>query len=289
MRNLALRIVFPLSLATVLFGGGYAIGLGVDPALVPPLVIVLFLVLVTTAERWIPRMGWKPEPGERRTDFGFIGLSGLVDLLVNTALISLVVWLAGFFPAAMLQDVPLSVGIVGVLLVGGFGDYWAHRWAHEWSWWWKLHAVHHAPHRMVALNNMRLHPIDLGLKLAFANVPVLMLGFSPEALALAGAVKGLNIAFQHADLDLQHGFINYVFSTNSLHRWHHSANAKEANRNYGGVLSIYDLLFGSFHLPTDTAEPKKMGLFDPHHYPTHTVLRATVAPFCWRRCVLQKH
>ena len=105
--------------------------------------------------------------------------------------------------------------------------------------------MHHAPHRMVALNNLRHPPLDLALKLAFATVPLLALGFSVETLARVGALKGLNVAFQQANLDLRHGVLNYLIATNSVHRWHHSAKAGEAKANSGGFLVIYDLLFGS--------------------------------------------
>lgn len=115
--------------------------------------------------------------------------------------------------------------------------------------------------------------------------PVLLLGFSAEAIATAGAVQGVVVAFQHADVDLRHGLLNRVFATNSVHRWHHSARPDEANANYGGVLSLFDQAFGTYRVPPEHHEPQRMGLFAEHHYPVHAVVRSTVAPLCWRRCV----
>jgi sterol desaturase/sphingolipid hydroxylase (fatty acid hydroxylase superfamily) len=80
--------------------------------------------------------------------------------LARPALIGVVAAIAAWLPPNALAGLPRAAGAAGVLLAGGLGDYWAHRLGHACGWWWKLHAVHHAPHRMVALNNLRLHPLD---------------------------------------------------------------------------------------------------------------------------------
>lgn len=119
--------------------------------------------------------------------------------------------------------------------------------------------------------------------------PILLLGFSSEVLAMVGAVKGLTVAFQHANLDLRHGALNYLLATNSVHRWHHSADKHEVNGNYGGILVVFDLLFRSYRVPHEDLEPKQMGLFDERFYPIHSAWRSCVAPLCWQRCVETEH
>ncbi|MBL4634841.1 MAG: sterol desaturase family protein [Kofleriaceae bacterium] len=254
-------LLFPTSLLLAITGATFAIRHGTTLSLIPLAVTLVSFLVVIVAERFIPRVGRPSESGELKVDLGFAGLSAVVDAIVNPMLAGAVVLLAALLPTNLLSGLPLWAGSIGVLLVGGLGDYWAHRYAHEWRWWWKLHSVHHSPHRMVATNNFRLHPIDLALKLAFAMVPVLMLGFSTEALAMAGAMKGLNIAFQHADIDLRHGFLNYIISTNSVHRRHHSAIPAEANANYSGILSLFDLIFRSYRVPAEHLNPQRIGLF----------------------------
>lgn len=281
------NVLFPGSLALAVFGAWAGLDAGVDPALLPVVATAVALVVVLAAERWLPRVGRPTEAGELRTDLGFVGLTVLVaDPLSKAALVGLLAAVAGWLPPGPSGQLPLAVGVVGVLVAGGLGDYWAHRLGHEWSWWWRLHAVHHAPHRMTALNNFRIHPADLLLKVLFASIPVLLLGFSSEAIGVAGVIRGLNIAFQHADADLRHGPLNLIFSTNSVHRWHHSAEPEEANKNYGGVLSIFDLAFGTYRVPAEHLEPERMGLFDETGYPVHGLRRSIAAPLCWRRCVV---
>ena len=277
------RLLFPSVLVLVVLG---ALSLPAEMGpLLPLLSTGITLVVVLIAERWLPRVGRRAEPSETRTDLMYLGVTGALDSIVRATLVGAVVALAAVLPLRTLAGLPLWLGAPGVLLVSGFGDYWAHRFGHEWPWWWRLHAVHHAPHRMVALNNYRLHPLDLVLKISFAAVPVLLLGFGPEAIAIAAVIKSVVVTFQHADIDLRHGPLNFLFATNSVHRWHHSARVEEANSNYGGVLSLFDLAFGTYRVPAEDLEPERMGLFDEKRYPIHTVLRATAAPWCWGRCV----
>lgn len=280
--------VFPLSLVATLVAATWLLGI-IHPSMVPLAVTVIAFAWVLALERIMPRVGREPEQRELRTDLTFVGLTALLsDPLANALVVALVIGLSTLIPEGLAGTMWLPAATVGVLLVGGLGDYWAHRLAHETGWWWKLHAVHHAPHRMVALNNLRLHPVDLFLKTLFASAPVLALGFSPEAIALAASVRGLNVAFQHADIDLRHGPLNWIFSTNSVHRWHHSAERLEADANYGGVLSIFDLLFGTYRVPAEDQEPVKMGLYDEQHYPVHEVARSLFAPICWKRCMAKE-
>ncbi len=73
---------------------------------------------------------------------------------------------------------------------------------------------------------------------------------------------------QHANLDARHGPLNYLLSTNELHRWHHSTVSHEANRNYGNALILWDLVFGTFKYHKGENAPQQVGLFSGSaHYP----------------------
>lgn len=286
MRKLAQIAWFPATLSGVVVGSWFALTQGMAPALVPMVFTATTLVMVVLGERLLPRVRRAAEPHEVWADLGFVGLTAAVsDPLAHATVATAAAWVAGTSRLDAIIELPLGVGVVAVLLVHGLGDYWAHRFGHAWGWWWKLHAVHHAPRRMVALNNLRLHPLDLALKVVFGMGPVLLMGFTAEAIAIAGAIKGACVAFQHADIDLRHGVLNTVFATNSVHRWHHSAKVAEGHSNYGGVLSLFDRLFGTYAVPPEDQEPDRMGLFDEAHYPVHDLVRANLAPLCWRRCV----
>ena len=62
-------------------------------------------------------------------------------------------------------------------------------------------------------------------------------------------VIGLITPAQHANIDFRLGFLNWIFSCTDVHRWHHSTVAAEQNQNYGNVLVIWDLVFGTYFNP----------------------------------------
>ncbi len=290
IRTLSQYAAFPLNLAVGVALSLWALRSGMDLAVLPTVALLATLLPVLLLERWMPRQARPRDEGERRTDFGFIALSALVDPLAHATAAGLAATLllshqGGPHHIQVIQALPLPLAALGALLVSELGDYWAHRWSHTHRGWWRLHAVHHAPRRMVALNNFRLHPLDLLLKVTFATVPVLLLGFHPEAVVLAAVIRSVTIAYQHADVYLRHGFLNHIFATNSVHRWHHSAAEEEANANYGSVLILFDQLFGTYRVPLESENPQLMGLFTTDRYPVHQLFRSLVAPLCWRQCV----
>ena len=59
----------------------------------------------------------------------------------------------------------------------------------------------------------------------------------------------LNLLYQfwlHADWIPRLGWLEYVFNTPSSHRVHHARNPEYLDANYGGVLIVFDRLFGSY-------------------------------------------
>jgi len=80
-------------------------------------------------------------------------------------------------------------------------------------------------------------------------LPFMILGVSEEVIGLHFVLYAINGFFQHCNIDLKYGWLNYVVSSSDLHRWHHSRNPEESNHNYGNNIILWDLLFNSFFLP----------------------------------------
>jgi sterol desaturase/sphingolipid hydroxylase (fatty acid hydroxylase superfamily) len=59
----------------------------------------------------------------------------------------------------------------------------------------------------------------------------------------------INGFFQHCNIDLRMGILNFIISGPQLHRWHHSVEIQESNTNYGNNLIVWDLLFRTWFLP----------------------------------------
>ncbi len=170
--------------------------------------------------------------------------------------------------------VPLQMLIMMVLADGV--RYWLHRWAHEWEPLWRFHAVHHSPHKLYWLNVGRFHPIDKGLQVFLDTLPFILLGVNEEVLGLYIACYAVNGFFQHCNIDVRLGILNYLVSGPELHRWHHSMLKTESNHNYGNNLIIWDLIFGSWYLPKER-DVQELGLVN-REYPTVFLKQMTV-PF----------
>jgi sterol desaturase/sphingolipid hydroxylase (fatty acid hydroxylase superfamily) len=97
--------------------------------------------------------------------------------------------------------------------------------------------------------------------------------------AYTGAVHGI---FQHANLPLKLGPLNWFFSMAELHRWHHSTVLEEANSNYGQNLIVWDIVYGTRSLPKDREPPEKIGINGMPNFPMR-YWKQLMSPFQWQR------
>ena len=156
---------------------------------------------------------------------------------------------------------PLAVQAVLMIAAVDFLRYWLHRFAHQNDVLWRLHAVHHSVDRLYWLNTARFHPLEKALQMCLDSLPFLLLGVRPEVLSLYYLAYSTNGFFQHSNIALRYGVLNYVVSSAEAHRWHHSREPREANSNYGSTTIVWDLLFGTFWLPK-TDRVGALGLHD---------------------------
>jgi sterol desaturase/sphingolipid hydroxylase (fatty acid hydroxylase superfamily) len=152
----------------------------------------------------------------------------------------------------------------GLLLFVGveFCYYWQHRSMHQIRWFWADHSVHHSPNRLVFLVAERLGWFGSLSGVALFFAPLCLLGFPPLAVL---AMVGFNLLYQfwlHTELIGKLGWFEYVFNTPSHHRVHHAANPRYLDANYGGILILFDRLFGTF-IEESADEPVKFGLVTP--------------------------
>ena len=232
------------------------------------------LGLAMLLERTMPHQAeWNRPRGDRLTDWVSFGLlAGAVQPLLKWLSPLLVVGVYGLMqPASGLFPVeaPFALQVLLATLLAELGKYWAHRWHHTQPALWWLHALHHGSERLYSINNFRVHPLEYALKHGLSLLPLMLLGVPADVLlgyiALTQPVQML----QHVNLPLRHGWLNYVFSTNELHRWHHSSRPEEGNNNYGSAIMVWDQIFGTFHYPREVSGPKTIGLYAASNYPAH--------------------
>ena len=237
---------------------------------------VATLALAAVLERVMPwRAQWNEPRGDVGTDLASAGvLIGVVDPLLKGVAPLIVVMLyaslsrdpaQGLFPVTA----PFAAQVVLATALIEFGRYWSHRWhhAHRALWW--LHAMHHGSERLYTLNNFRFHPLNRAINFGLSTLPLMLLGAPQDVLLGYLAISQPVLMLQHANIDLRSGWLNWIFSSNELHRWHHSTEPAQANSNYGSAFVLWDQVFGTFQ-PAD-GSPQRVGLFGPsRRYPAES-------------------
>jgi len=145
------------------------------------------------------------------------------------------------------------------VLAADFVYYWEHRISHEVRLLWVSHAVHHSAPIMNTAVAFRFGVFDPLISLPSSLVLVLF-GFEP-LLAFFGQVVVL--AYQtwiHTEVIGRLGILDRILNTPSNHRVHHGADEKYLDRNYGGILMLWDQLFGTYQREEETP---RYGLKDP--------------------------
>lgn len=216
-------------------------------------------------ERKMPyEPGWLASDGQVLNDLGHTLLTkGISQLLATSAALVGISHLgseasSGFWP----QNMPLFLQVLLALVVGEFGLYWAHRLAHQWWPAWCWHAVHHSATKLWFVNTGRFHLFDSLWKSAFALTLALLAG-APKNIVMWVLVITPFIGFlTHCNVDMRCGWLSWIFNTPQLHRWHHSQDPEEGNRNYGENLMVWDVIFGTRYLPKHRP-PFDIGCKDP--------------------------
>ncbi|AOZ08754.1 sterol desaturase family protein [Cupriavidus malaysiensis] len=143
-----------------------------------------------------------------------------------------------------------------------FCYYWYHRAAHRMRWFWCNHAVHHSPNELNLSAAFRIGVLGKASGTALFFVPLAWLGFPP---ATVFAVLSLNLLYQfwlHATWIPRLGWLEGILNTPSAHRVHHASNLDYLDANYGGVLVVFDRLFGTY-VPERADLPCRYGLVHP--------------------------
>jgi sterol desaturase/sphingolipid hydroxylase (fatty acid hydroxylase superfamily) len=193
-----------------------------------------------------------------------IELSGLGIALMVLASAGLALLLEMAFAEAeglrLVAGLPLPVQVLALLLVGDFGQYWAHRALHS-RWLWPFHAMHHAAEELTALTTFRSHPLESVLtRIATGFLPLLLLGPDPAALAWAMAVVTAMSCITHAQLPMPGWVERWLLVGPQLHRLHHSTEAAHHDRNFAIIFPWLDRVFGT--LLWQTTPPTRLGAPD---------------------------
>jgi len=136
---------------------------------------------------------------------------------------------------------------VWVLLffVEDFTYYWFHRASHEVRFLWAAHENHHSSERYNLSTALRQSWTTPFTELLF-YWPLPLLGFHPTMLLTQKAISLLYQFWIHTEHIDRLGVTERLFNTPSNHRVHHGSNLDYLDRNHGGILIVWDRLFGTY-------------------------------------------
>lgn len=138
-----------------------------------------------------------------------------------------------------------TYGWIFTLLAVDLGYYWFHRIAHECNLVWASHQVHHSSEFYNLGTALRQSVVQNYFSWIF-YLPLAFCGVAPSMFLAHAQFNTIYQFWIHSALVDKLGPLELVMNTPSHHRVHHGSNVKYLDKNYGGVLIVWDRLFGTF-------------------------------------------
>lgn len=153
-----------------------------------------------------------------------------------------------------LFTIPMTVwwAWLAIFLIEDMTYYWFHRIAHERRFWWASHVNHHSSQHYNLSTALRQTWTGGIAGTWLLWIPMAFIGFHP---VMIGIQKGFSLIYQywiHTEaIGRMPRWFEAVFNTPSHHRVHHARNPRYLDKNYAGILIIWDRMFGTFQPELD--------------------------------------
>jgi len=187
-------------------------------------------------------------------------LSQIVDVFLLAMRVGIYSWLLDHAAWFSLPSDQMWVWLSGLL----FYDlcyYWQHRLEHEVNILWAGHVVHHQSedyNLSTALRQSSSSPLSAWI----FYIPMALFGYPLEVFIIVGLIDLLYQFWVHTQQIDRLRWIDRILVTPSNHRVHHAVNDLYIDKNYGGILILWDRLFGTF-MEEQTHEPVVYGTRHP--------------------------
>lgn len=213
--------------------------------------ITLILVSAILLENLLYLKLKKPfDQREVLTSFLVLALGKPIHVLLQGILLSKIDFLKGLSLEIFSNTNDLKSWLMSFLLVEFF-YYWHHRLGHQISWFWASHQVHHSISQLNFGNSLRLSWTAILSGQGIVYLPLIFMGLSIERITFLLEVNFFYQFWLHTELVSKLGILEWVINTPSQHRVHHGVNPLYQNKNFGGVLCIFDRLFRTYQSETE--------------------------------------
>lgn len=223
------------------------------PAFDPVTLAIPFFILAIILEIVLTRLKVTRANYETRDTMASLAMglgSNIAGLLTAGLVVAATLWTYQH----RLFDIPMTAlwAWIALFLLEDLTYYWFHRLSHERRFWWAAHVNHHSSQHYNLSTALR-QTWTGGLAGTWVLwLPLTLLGFPPAMIAIQ---KGISLVYQfwiHTEaVGRMPRWFEAVFNTPSHHRVHHARNPRYLDRNYAGILIIWDKLFGTFQRELD--------------------------------------
>jgi sterol desaturase/sphingolipid hydroxylase (fatty acid hydroxylase superfamily) len=157
-----------------------------------------------------------------------------------------------FLTVRSLMDWPGYLQVVASLLIGEFFFWLSHFVRHKIHSFWVFHAVHHSQQELNMATEDRNHFADRLISNLLMIVPLLI--FQVGNLKTVGLIvlyRSIHNRFIHSNIKLNLGWLGWILASPQFHRVHHSMEPAHVDKNFGGLFSFFDYLFGTAYPSRD--------------------------------------
>lgn len=218
---------------------------------------VIFVVLAVVELLWDYFRGQRKNVWEPLANFSFLIASELLNrTLFGLVVIFAFVWAEPFAITA----IPVTWwSWIICLILADLTYYWMHRIEHRVRFFWALHSVHHSSEEYDLSTSLRIFWL-IDLSIVFFFLPLVIVGFSAPQVLICMLTIFTYMIWVHTEKIGSMGWFDKVFSSPSVHRVHHGSNPQYLDKNYAGILLLWDRLFGTYE---PEVEKVKYGLTTP--------------------------
>lgn len=225
---------------------------------------------------------WQIDDGQTFPDIAHTILTkGMVQIaLISLNSIGFLDWVREHSLKIWNPEWNLFFQVVLGLVILEFGLYWAHRLSHEHILLWRSHVIHHSVERLWFVNTGRFHFLNTLFSVVMSLPLMFIIGVPANILIYCSGITAYFGILTHCNIDMKFTFLNYLFNTPGLHRWHHSMEIlendfHEGHNNYGENLVLWDQIFGTYYNP-DRRPPVDIGVDE---YVPRTFWQQLISPF----------
>jgi sterol desaturase/sphingolipid hydroxylase (fatty acid hydroxylase superfamily) len=215
------------------------------------LVSVFFTVLAIIETAWDMWRGNRKGWGETLANFSILMVNTFLERTFMGVILIAALVVGEAVTPLNIPEMTFTWGLA--ILAADFTYYWMHRLEHEIRLLWAFHSVHHSSDEYNLTTAMRLSWFESLFEWLFW-LPMVLIGFSVVQTVVALLIVVVYQNWIHTAKIGKLGWFDKVFNTPSVHRVHHGKNRQYIDKNYGGILMVWDRIFGTYEPEREKVE-----------------------------------